>query len=149
VGVVLLDSSAIVGYIDHDDLLHRSAVKTIESAIRAGSALTISAISWAEVMRGAFSGHRDPAAVRQFVVDFGIEILPVDASVAERAAELQATYADRAWSGGRRRLRTPDTLILATADLEADVEVILAGDDQWRQIRGIQARVKLLREQRD
>lgn len=149
-GLVLLDSSAVIGYLDRDDLLNAHAVERIEHAIRGGSGLAISAISWAELLRGAMVGHRDEQAVRDFVADLGIGILPVDAAVAERAAELQTAYRRRRRGAGAQpaKLRTPDALILATADLERDVEAIICGDEQWPKVPGVRPRVELVRERR-
>ena len=143
-GLTLLDSSAAIAYIDRDDKLHSAAVTEIEAAVRGGSALAISAVSWAELLHGAFIGHHDESDFRELVADFGIAILPVDESVAERAAELQARFARSGPRGTRRKLRTPDALILATADLEPDLDAVIAGDDQWPTVPDVRPRIELL-----
>jgi predicted nucleic acid-binding protein len=144
VGLTLLDSSAAIAYIDRDDALHHAAASEIEATLRGGSALAISAISWTELLHGAFIGHHDEEGFRRFVTDFGIAILPVDELVAERAAELQADFARSAPRAARRRLRTPDALILATADVDPEIDAVIAGDDQWPKVLGVHARIELL-----
>lgn len=144
-GLAILDSSTVVGYLDADDLLHDEAVAQVEAALRAGTTLAISTISWAELLHGAALGHREEAAVRDFVTDFGVAIVAVDAAVAERAAALQVAYAKRPRGG---RLKTPDALILASADLDADVERVVCGDDQWPKVPGVRPRIALIRERR-
>lgn len=144
-GVVLLDSSAVVAYLYGDDALHPAAVEAIESAVREGLFLAISAVTWAGLLHGANLGHREAQAVRDFVAEFGIAILPVDAGVAERAAELRAAYAGSGRGKDRPRLRTPDALILATASVEDEVAAVLCGDAKWTKVRGVNARAALLR----
>jgi predicted nucleic acid-binding protein len=148
VGLALLDSSTVIGYLDAEDLLHAEASAAIEVAMRSGTGLAISAVTWAELLHGAFVGYRDEAAVREFAVDFGVEVLPIDAAVAERAADLQASYAGPGRRSESRRLKTPDALILATADLDTDVEFVICGEDKWPKIGGLRHKVSLIRERR-
>lgn len=139
----LLDSSAVIAYLDADDDLHDSAVSEVEATMRAGNALAICAVTWAELLNGAALGHRAQAAVRAFAEDFAVAILSVDAGVAERAAALQAAYAAAGRRGERRRLRTPDALILATA-LEYGTDTVIGGDDKWPKVPDVGERVVLL-----
>jgi len=141
VGVALLDSSALIGYLDADDDLHADAVETIEGLVRGGFSLAISAVSWAELLNGVRQGHHDERVVRGFVSDLGVSILPVDTAVAERAAVLQAQYASSGTRRERRRLRTPDALILATAAVSDDIEVVVCGDAKWSSVRGLGAEI--------
>jgi predicted nucleic acid-binding protein len=136
VGVVLLDSSAVVGFLQPDDTLHEAAAAAVGDAVRGGSFLAISAVTWTEVLTGAKLGHREEGIVRGFVTDFAVEILPLDAVVAERAAQLRARHTERGGTSGRRRstLKAPDALILATADVRADVETIIGGDARWKRV---------------
>jgi predicted nucleic acid-binding protein len=146
-GLTLLDSSVLIAYLDQDDRLHEAAAEKVESSLRSGSGLAISAVSWAEILNGAKQGHHDEAAIREFVADFGIEILPVTTRVAERAAQLQAGYAaGAARKRDKPRLRTPDALILATGDVSGEVEHILAGEPKWTKVPGVTAAVELVRE---
>lgn len=134
-GLTLVDSSTIIGYLDATDLLHDDAVARVEATVAAGNGLAISAVTWAELLHGALLGHRAEAIVRGFVEDFGVEIVAADAAIAERAAELKTAYAKKARGGRVQRLKTPDAFILATADLAREVDLVLAGDDQWPERR--------------
>lgn len=146
-GLTLLDSSAAIAYLDSDDSLHSSAAEAIEGAVRDGDGLALSAVSWAEMLNGAYGGHHDEAHVREFMADFGVLILSVDEDVAERAAGLQHEFR-RAGNTreSERKLRTPDALILATADVEPEVRQVIGGDDKWSKLRGLRAHVELIRD---
>jgi predicted nucleic acid-binding protein len=135
VGVVLLDSSAVVGFLQPDDTLHAAAAAGIERAVRGGDYLAVSAVSWTELLTGAALGHREEAVVRGFVADFAIAIVPIDAAVAERAARIRGRHSERMPNGRRRStIKPPDALILATADLHPDVSHVMGGDAQWTRI---------------
>lgn len=134
-GTVLLDSSAVVGFLQPDDTLHDAAYTRIGDAVRAGDYLAVSAVTWTEILTGAALGHREEATVRGFVADFAIAILPVDAAVAERAARIRGRHIESA-AGGRRRstIAPPDALILATADVHGEVERVIGGDARWTRV---------------
>jgi predicted nucleic acid-binding protein len=145
VGVALLDSSAVVGYLYADDTLHRDATSAIEHAVVAGSTLAISAVTWAELLNGAHIGHIEQNTLRGFVAEFGIAILPVDANTAEQAAALQSGYADTGRGRTAPKLRTPDALILGTCNAYDDIDVVICGDVKWSKVPGVHAPVQLLR----
>jgi predicted nucleic acid-binding protein len=131
VGVALLDTSAVIGFLDRGDAFHHDAVTQVEELLRAGTRLAVSAITWSETLSGALQGHGSEDAVREFLEDFSIAVVVVDRAIAERAAALQAAHAARGSRRQRRRLRTPDALILATAVLDDDIDVVLGADGQW------------------
>lgn len=131
-GVALLDSSAVVAFLDADDALHEAADGAVRRVAREHG-LAVSAVTVAEVLAGAKLGHHDEALVRRFLTEVVGARVPVDEQVAERAAELRA---------GRPTLRMPDALILATGDLHADV--VVTGDARWPKVRGIACAVVAL-----
>jgi predicted nucleic acid-binding protein len=132
VGVALLDSSAVVAFLNGDDALHDAADSAIRSAAREHG-LTVSTVTIAEVLTGAKLGHHDETLIRRFLSEVVTARIPVDEQIAERAAELRA---------GSRTLRMPDALILATGDLHADV--VVTGDTRWSKVRGIACAVVAL-----
>jgi predicted nucleic acid-binding protein len=118
-GVALLDSSTVIGFLDASDVLHVSADAGIR---RAGGEhmLAVSVVTIAEVLAGAKLGHHDEDAVQRFFARSIARRFVLDELAAKRAAGLRAAY---------RSLKMPDALILATADLHADV--VLTGDERW------------------
>jgi len=132
---VVLDSAAVVAFLDQDDALHGAADDAIRKLI-AEHRFFASAVTFAEVLTGAHLQHHDEEVVRGFFDDLVAEILPVEAVTAERAARLRADH---------RSLRMPDALILATADGHPDVDVVLTGDSAFKSVRGLSCRVNLLR----
>lgn len=139
--VALVDSSAIIAYLVEDDALHAGAVEAIESAMRDGASLAMSAVTWSETLHGALLGYVPERVLRDFVEGFGIEILAVDADVAEQAASLQKAYRATSRKEPRPRLRTPDALILATSLVYADIDVIIGGDAKWTRVPGVDAEI--------
>jgi predicted nucleic acid-binding protein len=132
---VVLDSAAIVAFLDGDDALHGAADKAIRKLI-IEHRFYASAVTFAEVMTGAQLDHHDEEVVRGFFDELVAEVLPVDEAVAERAARLRADH---------KALRMPDALILATADGHPDVDIVLTGDTGFKSVRGLGCRVSLLR----
>jgi predicted nucleic acid-binding protein len=131
---VVLDSDAVVGFLDRDDALHDAADLAIRD-LTGKHRLLVSAVTYAEVLTGARLGHHDEVVVGGFFTDLISTILSVDVAVADRAAELRSRF---------RSLRMPDALILASADTEPSVELIVTGDQQLAKISGLSCTVRLL-----
>ena len=142
--VALVDTSAVVAYLVEGDALHAGAVDAIESAMRGGTSLVMSAVSWSELLHGALLGYLPEPALRELVADFGIEILAVDVEVAEEAAALQKRYREARGSDSRAKLRTPDALILATSLVYADITTLIGGDEQWTKVPGVDVEIATL-----
>lgn len=132
---VVLDSAAVVAFLDRDDALHAAAATAIGKHVTE-EPLLASAVTFAEVLTGAHLLHHDEALVRGFFADLVAEILSVEVATAERAAELRSAS---------KSLRMPDALIAATADGHPDVELLLTGDSGLASLRGLSCRVRLLR----
>jgi predicted nucleic acid-binding protein len=132
---VVLDSAAIVAFLDGDDALHVAAEKAIRELMPRHQ-FYASAVTFSEVLTGAFRSHHDEQVVRGFFEELVAEVLPVEKGTAERAARLRADH---------KSLRMPDALILAGADSRPEVDVILTGDVQFRSVRKLSCRVNLLR----
>ena len=134
-GLILLDSTVIVGFLDADDALHEVTVAKFKEVV-GSDPLVASVISYAEVMTGVGLGHHPKENVEGFFDAFVKDLLPVDRPVAARAATLR---------GKRRSLPMPDALILATADLQEDVDTVLCADGDWPKVKGLSCRVELLK----
>lgn len=133
---VVLDSDAVVAFLDRTDALHDAADAAIRELL-AKDRLVVSAVTYAEALTGARLGHHDEQQVRGFFTDLVSAILPVDAEVADKAADLRSR---------RKSLRMPDALILATAELDPEVDLIVTGDRSASRVAGSSFKVKLLKE---
>jgi predicted nucleic acid-binding protein len=133
---VVLDSSAVVAFLDRDHALHRAADAAMRKLV-VEHRFYASVITLAEVLTGARLGHHDEDLIRGFFDDLVAQIMPVEAATAERASRLRADQ--------KAPLRMPDALILAGADEHPDVEVVLTGDTGFKSVRGLNCRVSLLR----
>lgn len=129
-GVSLLDSDVVVGFLDSDDPLHAQADAAIR-AVAPEHRFVVSFVTVAEVLTGAKLGHHDEATVRRFFDQVVSARLPLDGPTAERAAELRAAH---------RPLKMPDALILATADINA--EVVLSADERALKAPGLRCELR-------
>ena len=132
---VVLDSDAVVGFLDRNDALHDAAAAEISDLVRT-QRLLVSVVTYAEVLTGARLGHHDEDQVRGFFAQLVSAVLPVDMTIADTAAELRSSL---------RSLRMPDALVLATAETESDVDLFLTGDRHLARITGLSCTVQLLR----
>ena len=133
--LILLDSTVIVGFLDADDAHHAATVARFKE-IAGSHPLVASIISYAEVMTGVSLGHHPQQNVDGFFDALVADLLPVDRPVAARAATLR---------GERKSLSMPDALILATADLQPEIETVLCADCDWPKVKGLSCKVELCR----
>lgn len=131
---MILDSDAVVGFLDRGDALHPAADAAIRELAREHR-LVASVITYAEVLTGARLGHHGEDQVVGFFAGLISDLWPVDAEVAARAADLRAA---------RRSLRMPDALILATADIRSEVDLILTADVRTSKVSHLSCDVRLL-----
>jgi predicted nucleic acid-binding protein len=135
VGLILLDSTVIVGFLDADDALHEVSVASLREFAGAHP-LAASVISYAEVMTGVELGHHPRERVEAFFDALVRDLIAVDRPTAARASEIR---------GQRRSLPMPDALILATADLHDEIDTVLCADADWPKLKGLDCRVELLK----
>jgi len=133
--LILLDSTVVVGFLDADDALHDVTLARLKM-LASKHSFVASVITYAEVMTGVSLGHHDQSAVDAFFDAVLTDLLPVDKPLAARAAVLR---------GRNASLRMPDALILATANVNDDVELVLCADSAWPRVRGLSCRVELLK----
>jgi hypothetical protein len=132
---VVLDSGVVVGFLDRRDSLHGAADAAVRELVR-GQLLLASVVTYAEVLTGARLGHHNEDEVAGFFAALLSAVLPVDAAVADKAADLRSRFIS---------LRMPDALILATAEIDPDVDLIVTGDKQLTKVSGLRVKVRLLR----
>jgi predicted nucleic acid-binding protein len=132
---VVLDSDTVVGFLDRRDALHDLADTAIRDLVRE-QRLLVSVVTYAEVLTGARLGHHDEDQVKGFFAALISEVLPVDVAVADMAAELRSRS---------KSLQVPDALILATAETDPDVDLIVTGDQQVAKVSGLSCKVHRLR----
>jgi predicted nucleic acid-binding protein len=132
---VVLDSGAVVGFLDRQDALHGAADAAVRDLVRQ-QRLLASAVTYAEVLTGARLGHHNEDDVAGFFAGLISAVLPVDVAVADKAADLRSRF---------KSLRMPDALILASAETDPEVDLIVTGDRQLTKVSGLRVGVQLLR----
>jgi predicted nucleic acid-binding protein len=132
---VVLDSDVVIGFLDRQDALHEAADAAVRE-LASGQRLVVSVVTYAEVLTGARLGHHKEDDVAGFFRGLLSAVLPVDVAVADAAADLRSRF---------KSLRMPDALILATAEIDPDVDLIITGDRQLTKVSGLGVEVRLLR----
>lgn len=132
---VVLDSNAVIGFLDADDALHVAADEAVRELMLEGE-LVVSVVTYAEVLAGARLGHHSEGTVKGFFNDLISMVIPIDVEIADRAASLRSQA---------RKPRLPDALILATAEVDPSVELIVSGDATLTSIEDVACPVRLLR----
>jgi predicted nucleic acid-binding protein len=122
---LVVDTSAILAYLDGTELVSDAAAFVLDRLIATGrNSAVVSAVSVTEALvrplraRSASATGTIEAFLRSFP---NLSIEPVTYEIAREAARIRAATA----------LRTPDTLILATASVLGS-GVVVANDDRWR-----------------
>jgi predicted nucleic acid-binding protein len=131
---VVLDSSVVIGFLDRSDDLHDAADKAIRELL-ASHRLLVSVITYAEVMTGARLGHHDETQVAGFFSDLVSSVVPVDVEIADCAARLRSQS---------KSLAMPDALIVATAEINGEVELLVSGDGDVAKVKGLGCPVRLI-----
>lgn len=112
-GALILDASVLIGLLDAADAHHDRAVDDVEAADHNHQTLVVPASAYSETLV-AFARADRVREAREAVAAMGISVAPLNATIAEAAAELR---------GRHQRLRLPDAIVLATAR-ELDAELL-------------------------
>jgi predicted nucleic acid-binding protein len=104
-GSLILDASVLIALLDRADQHHSRAVEEVEAADQEGDDLVTPASAYSEALV-AFARESRVDDAREAIVAMGVEVAPLDARTAERAAALRARH---------DRLRLPDAMVLATS----------------------------------
>ena len=103
-GVVVFDADVLIGFVDPADAHHADAVAWMREATRPQTERRICAVNYSELLIAPIRERRDEQ-VRAMLAGLSIIPVPVDADLAERAADVRA----------RTNLKLPDAYALATA----------------------------------
>lgn len=121
-GLTVLDAGVLIGFLDAKDAHHRAADRAMADALGRHDRIVLPASAFAEVLVGpSRRGARAMAATRGLVERLPIEIAPLDEPIARAAAALRA---------GRRSLKLPDALVIATAHV-IDADLLVTTDRGW------------------
>ena len=119
--LVVLDASALIALLDPNDALHAAA--RLEFNQFAGEDLAVPASALAETLVAPARSGKLEEAKRQ-IQALDLRIADQGEAVAVEAARLRSRH---------RRLRLPDALVLATAEV-LGAKVLLTGDANWKAI---------------
>jgi predicted nucleic acid-binding protein len=131
VGLTVLDSGVVIGFLDGRDRFHESSTRALGEAFHEG-ALFLPMIAFAEVQGGLLLAGAEPSFLATMCAALAIDVVPLNVTVASRAARLRAeAMGDRR----RRQWRMPDALVVATA-LQVGATAILTTDRRWPTVDG-------------
>lgn len=122
---ILLDTSALLAYLDGTERASPAAAYVLDSMVRGGrNAASISAVTAAELLVGPMRGGLSTGPLETFLREFpGLTVANVDYSVAREGAHIRALT----------RLPMPDALIIGTAYASA-VRIVVTNDLRWRAV---------------
>jgi predicted nucleic acid-binding protein len=120
--LIHLDAGVVIGLLDGDDAHHGAAIRALRVAQAAGDSLAMAASAFAECLVGPTrAGAQAVTVMRDLFARLPIDVVPLDAVTAQRAAALRAEH---------RSLRLPDALVLATA-AQATADRLVTTDRRW------------------
>lgn len=120
--LVVFDSDVLIGFLNRDDAHHADAVARVRRALTPGTRRMLCAVNFAEILVGPVRAGVEER-VKQMLAQLSIEVVSVDADLAERAATIRV----------RTNLKLPDAFALATvvqAERRGHVDVELASFDE-------------------
>jgi predicted nucleic acid-binding protein len=121
-GLTVLDSGVLIGFLDANDTHHVSAHTALSDARRRNDRLVLPASAFAEILVGpSRKGTAAVTAVRDLIDRVPIHVEPLVAEIALAAAAIRARH---------RSLKLPDALVLATAD-HLDADRLITTDRAW------------------
>jgi predicted nucleic acid-binding protein len=119
---VVLDADLLIALLDPADAQHSRAVPLLQKHLAAGDELLVCASAYAEILVRPLQEGTD-GAIDEFVAAAGVQVVPVDRSLARAAAQLRAEHTS---------LRLPNAMCLACA-LQTDA-ALLAFDQRLTKI---------------
>lgn len=120
--LVVFDSDVLIGFLNRDDAHHADAVARMRHALTPGTRRMLCAVNFAEILVGPVRAGVEER-VKQMLAQLSIEVVGVDADLAERAATIRV----------RTNLKLPDAFALAAvvqAERRGHVDVELASFDE-------------------
>jgi predicted nucleic acid-binding protein len=123
VALSVVDAGVVIGLLDSTDLNHEGARRALSNALRRRDELILPASAYSEVLVAPFRAGADAVTkVDTFLASLPARIEPLTDAIARKAAELRAIHG--------RKLRLPDALVLATAQVLGATRV-LTTDRRW------------------
>lgn len=120
--LTVLDAGVLIGFLDSQDAHHLSARTELAGAVDSDARLALPASAYTEVLEGpGQQGGVDVELVDQVIESMPIEVVPLDAEIEQRAAELCAEH---------DALQMSDALVIATAAVTG-AEVLLTTQPDW------------------
>jgi predicted nucleic acid-binding protein len=123
VALNVLDAGVVIGLLDSSDAHHPRARRALRSALDRHDDLVLPASAYSEVLVAPFRAGEDAVAkVDALLATLPARVEPLTAGIARSAAEMRAVHG--------RKLRLPDALVLATAEVTG-ASLVLTTDRRW------------------
>ncbi|MBK6858212.1 MAG: PIN domain-containing protein [Microthrixaceae bacterium] len=121
-GLTVLDSGVLIGFLDSNDAHHPASLEVFTDAHAGNDRLVLPASALAEILVGpSRRGTAAVGAVRELLDRLPIEVEPVGSEIAIAAAALRARH---------RSVKLPDALVIATA-AHLDADLLVTTDRGW------------------
>lgn len=127
--LIHLDAGVLMGFLDAEDVHHRTARSAIAEAVDRADNLEMAASALAECLVGpARRGDEAVDLVHDLRQRLPIAVVPLDVDIATAAARLRARH---------RSLRLPDALVIATAAVSG-ADQLVTTDRRWPQAKALE-----------
>ena len=125
---IFLDTAPFIYLLDNDENFGDKTNRILSSFVRQNNKLVSSVITCTEYLVVPYRANNRPSisAFWELIKDCSIELYPITQVIAEKAAEIRATY----------KFKTMDSLQLAVACM-GDCDLFLTNDKQLRQFKEI------------
>jgi predicted nucleic acid-binding protein len=134
VGLIHLDAGVVIGFLDGNDVHHKTARAVLDQALQNGDRLAMASSAFAECLVGpARRGDAEIQTVRDLFERLPISVIALDLEIAVVAARLRARH---------RALRLPDALVIATA-IESAADQLVTTDRKWPTARALKLNTAL------
>ena len=121
-GLTILDTGILIGFINPNDSHHTAIAEALRAAIERGDQFVLPTSAYAELLvLPSQRGPRGIAAVDAGLERLAVRVHPVDHDVARSAALIRTTH---------RSVKLPDSLVIATA-IAVDADLLLTTDRHW------------------
>ncbi len=122
-GLTLLDAGVLIGFMDAIDVHHAQSKQAISDAVDRHDQIAVPASAYAEALVVPVRlGDRALAAAHRVVEELPLQVIPINAAIAEVAAHLRQRHG--------ATLRLPDALVIATA-VHLDADALVTTDRRW------------------
>jgi predicted nucleic acid-binding protein len=128
-GLIVLDTSVLIGFLDRNDRHHGGSLRAIHDVLSNGDELNVPLVAYAEVLVGANRQHgpRARPLLDGLLASLPAHVIDATRDIGAMAAALRARHSS---------LKLPDAFVLSTA-LAQGADCVVTADRRWPEVERI------------